>query len=43
MFISGLLDFIIANRSAGGFNQPGINGDPFIDGKTLAFELAEYF
>jgi hypothetical protein len=35
MFISGLLDFIIADRPAGGFNESGINGDAFIDGEAL--------
>ena len=43
MFISGLLDFIIADRSTGGFNESGINGDAFIDGEALGFKLTKDF
>jgi len=29
------VNFVIADGTAGGFNEPGIDGNPFIDGKAL--------
>ena len=40
MFISGLLDFIIADRSTGGFNESGINGDALF-GVTRIYRVIE--
>ena len=41
IFVSKLFDFIITDRMAGGFNQPGVNGDALINAQTLAFKLAQ--
>jgi len=35
--------FIIAERPAGGFNKPGVNGDAFINAQALVFKLAQDF
>jgi hypothetical protein len=43
MLISGFLDFVIADRATGGFNQSGINGNVFIDSEALGFKLAKNF
>jgi hypothetical protein len=43
MLISGLLDFVIANRPTGGFNASGIDGNAFIDSEALGFKLAKNF
>ena len=40
---SNFSQLIITEQAAGGFNEPGINGNAFIDGEFLAFELAKYF
>jgi len=41
VFFFQFLEFLVADRPAGGFNESGINSDAFIDGKTLAFELTQ--
>ncbi len=41
MLILGLLDFVIADRPTGGFNEPGINGNAFIDSESLGLKLAK--
>jgi len=33
--------FILTQRPAGGFDQPGIHGNTLVDGKALLFELAQ--
>ena len=43
MLISGLLDFVIADRPTGGFNESGINGNAFIDSEALGFKLTKNF
>jgi len=43
VFFFQFLEFLVADRPAGGFNESGINSDAFIDGKALAFELTEDF
>ena len=40
-FFSKLFDFIITDRMAGGFNQPGVNSDAFINAQALVFKLAQ--
>ncbi len=37
------MNFIITNRVAGEFNQPGINGNAFIDGQPFHLELTQDF
>ena len=37
------MNLVIANGTAGGFNEPGIDGNTFIDGKALVFKLTENF
>ena len=32
MFILEPIDFLVADRPAYGFNQPGIDGNAFVDG-----------
>ena len=34
---------IIAEGTTGGFNESGIDGNAFIDGQALAFELSQDF
>ena len=41
MFIPELIDFLVADRPAIGFNQPGIDGNAFVDGQSPAFELTQ--
>jgi hypothetical protein len=41
MFIPEFMDVFIADRPAGGFDQPGINGNAFIDIKAFLFELPQ--
>lgn len=36
-------EVIIAERSAGGLDESGINGNAFIDSQTLVFKLAQNF
>jgi len=43
MLISRFLYFIIADGFTGGFYQPGVNGNAFIDGVALRFKLTKYF
>jgi hypothetical protein len=43
MLISGLLDFLIADRATGGFNEPCISGNAFVDSETLGFKLSQVF
>ena len=43
MFFSQFFDLVIADGSAGRFDQPGIDGDAFVDGQSLSFELSEDF
>jgi len=33
--------FIIAERPAGGFNEPGVNSDAFINAQALGFKLSQ--
>ena len=35
------MKFIVAQRTAGGLYQAGINRNPFVDGKPFGFELAQ--
>ena len=41
MLIPEFIDLLVANRSAGRFNQPGIHGNAFVDGQPSAFELTQ--
>ena len=41
MLICGFLDFFIADRATGGFNESGLNGNAFIDSEALGFKLAK--
>jgi hypothetical protein len=41
MFIPEFMDVFIADRPDGGFNQPGIDGNAFVDGQSPAFELTQ--
>ena len=43
MLIPEFFNLVIADGTTGGFNKPRINGNAFIDGKALFFELAKYF
>ena len=43
MFISHFCDFSIADRSAGRFDESGVNGNTFIDGESLRFKLVKDF
>ena len=36
MLIPEFIDFFVADGPAGGFDEPGIDGDAFIDGQSLA-------
>jgi len=38
-FFSQFFDFVVADRAVGEFHQPGIDGDAFVDGEPLLFEL----
>ena len=41
MFFSIVLELFITKRAGGGFHQPGINDDAFIDSESLGFKLSK--
>ena len=40
ILVLGLLNSNVANVTAGGSNESGINSDPFINGEAHCFELS---